>query len=88
MKKDIEEMNRELIKNRIIPISESNPLSTSHINEEILNSIISHRRINGITPDFRIKRSLVKTKPFVKLMKDLWKNEREEDLRKKFLKIA
>lgn len=68
MKRSIDEQNEIIIKSMF----GSNLRSFSHdnanlrIHQEMLESVINHRKVNGLTSKITILRNFLKTKKFVK----------------------
>jgi hypothetical protein len=68
MRKNIEEMNQEIIRSNFSfnLIKEEYEVAVSKVNHQLVEDIKVHRNINGLTSKFRILRNFLKTKKFVK----------------------
>jgi hypothetical protein len=66
MSNNIEELNRQIIKSRVVNTSSAQSWSPKIvINESVKDAVVKHRAFFGITHKIAIMRSLVKTRPFV-----------------------
>ncbi len=68
MRKNIEEMNQEIIRSNFSfnIMKEEYEVAVSKVNPQLIEDVKVHRHINGLTSKFRILRNFLKTKKFVK----------------------
>lgn len=68
MRKNIEEMNEQIIKSKTSfnLTREDYDIAVSKINHQLIEDIKIHRNINGLTSKIRIIRNFLKTKQFVR----------------------